>query len=194
MAEDVRIRLSLETSEARRQLGRFREDIGKTADAADSAAESARDNLRATAGATAGVVAAGALGGLARPGGGGADVAFGGIRALQGVLPALGGTLAGAIRPEGGPAAVAIGTAAGAAGAALLARNFGPREQALEAARSETIGLFRAQAQAGIPIDEQSLGRAFKAALVAANREQGLIVNVNSIGDVGLIFGLFGGE
>lgn len=167
--EDVKIRLTLETSEARRQLERFKGDLRDVGDAGDDALQRARQNFRDQARATAGVVAEGAIGGLAQAGAGGPEAFIAGIRSLQAALPALGATFA---QAQGIPAPV--GALGGKLAAVGLERQFGPEFEAREKAIATTRGIFASRAAQGVEITPEQLENVFRRAMVLAQREVNL--------------------
>lgn len=111
--------------------------------------------------------AAGAVRALGTPGAGVQDAVFAGIRGLQAALPALGETMGLANKLPPG-----VGTLAGAAGAAILERNFGPEFQAREEAIAAATAAFAPAAAQGVPITKEDYQEVFQQALLLALRQR----------------------
>lgn len=111
--------------------------------------------------------AAGAVRALGQSGAGATDAIFAGIRGLQGALPALGETLglANGLPPG-------AGTLAGAAGAAILERSFGPEAQSREEAIAAATAAFAPAAAQGVPITKEEYQEVFTQALLIASRQR----------------------
>lgn len=160
MAEDVKIRLLLETREARSQVQRFSKSLEDANEEADGLSRALKDTALSAAKVGASQVA-GAFGGAFAGGGG-----FGGVAAGGATAAAQGIQLA-------GEAAVAAGGPLGVIGGLGLqaAAGFAQQEiQNRQAAAAEVAARFAPLEQAGVEVGPEVYAQAFEQALLRVER------------------------
>lgn len=155
MAEDVKIRLLLETREARSQVQKFAKTLEDANEEAGGLSKALKDTALSAAKVGASQVA-GAFGGALAGGGG-----FGGVGATAATAGAQGLQLAGeAAVAAGGPLGV-IGGLGLQAAAGYAQQEIQNRQQAAAIVAQRFAPLERA----GVQVDEQTLAAAFAEAL-----------------------------